>query len=253
VATILDAPLDIFVLTVVGLWIASLVGTFVAARLRPVRESEWDDLNLVTTASLTLLALIIGFSFSMALGRYDQRRNYEEEEANAIGTEYVRADLLPADDAAKVRSLLRQFLNQRLLFYTIYNAQQLNSVATETVRLENEMWSTVETDVVANPTPPMALVLSGMNDVLNRQGYSQAAWWYRIPRGAWSMMGVLSMCNCFLVGYGAHRRGFLMIPIIPVLVAIAFFYIADIDSPRRGNIRIIPRNLISLSQSLHSQ
>ena len=52
-------------------------------------------------ASLTLLALIIGFSFSMAVSRYDQRKNYEEEEANAIGTEYVRVDLLPAEDAGQ--------------------------------------------------------------------------------------------------------------------------------------------------------
>jgi hypothetical protein len=250
---LLDRPIDVLVLTALGLWLASLAGTFVAARLRPVRESEWEDLNLVTTASLTLLALIIGFSFSMALGRYDQRKNDEEEEANAIGTEYVRADLLPAENAATVRSLLKQFLDQRLLFYTVHDEERLKSVAAETARLENEMWSKVESDVNANPTPPMALVLSGMNDVLNRQGYSQAAWWYRIPQGAWSMMGVLSICNCFLVGYGAHRRRFLMIPIIPVLFAVAFYFIADIDSPRRGNIRVVPQNLISLSQSLHDQ
>jgi hypothetical protein len=250
---LLDHPIDVLVLTALGLWLASLAGTLVAAKLRPVRESEWEDLNLVTTASLTLLALIIGFSFSMALGRYDQRKNDEEEEANAIGTEYVRADLLPAENAATVRSLLKQFLDQRLLFYTVHDEERLKSVAAETARLENEMWSKVESDVNANPTPPMALVLSGMNDVLNRQGYSQAAWWYRIPQGAWSMMGVLSICNCFLVGYGAHRRRFLMIPIIPVLVAVAFYFIADIDSPRRGNIRVIPQNLISLSQSLHDQ
>jgi len=57
----------------------------------------------VLAASLTLLALIIGFSFSMAVSRYDQRKNYEEAEANAIGTEYLRANLLPADDATRVR------------------------------------------------------------------------------------------------------------------------------------------------------
>ena len=55
---------------------------------------------MVETATLTLLGLIIGFSFSMAITRYDLRKNYEEAEANAIGTEYVRAGLLPAADAA---------------------------------------------------------------------------------------------------------------------------------------------------------
>jgi hypothetical protein len=54
-----------------------------------------------------LLALIIGFSFSIAIDRYEQRRDYEEAEAKAIGTEYVRADFLASTDAAKVRVLLR--------------------------------------------------------------------------------------------------------------------------------------------------
>ena len=61
-------------------------------------------------ATLTLLGLIIGFSFSMATSRYDLRKNYEETEANAIGTEYLRADLLPQADAARTRALLRQYL-----------------------------------------------------------------------------------------------------------------------------------------------
>ena len=81
-----------------------------------VRRPRSDDFGLILAATLTLLALIIGFSFSMATARYDQRKNYEEQEANAIGTEYVRADLLSPVEAAKVRSLLGSYLDQRVLF-----------------------------------------------------------------------------------------------------------------------------------------
>jgi hypothetical protein len=66
-------------------------------------EDLREDFSVILSATLTLLGLLIGFSFSMAISRYDERKNYEEAEANAIGTEYVRADLLPAADAAKVR------------------------------------------------------------------------------------------------------------------------------------------------------
>jgi len=69
-----------------------------------------EDFGLILAAALTLLRLIIGFSFSMATSRYDQRKNLEEAEANAIGTEYARAGLLPAADSAKVRALLRTSL-----------------------------------------------------------------------------------------------------------------------------------------------
>ena len=84
---------------------------------------------------MTLLALIIGFSFSMAGSRFDQRKNLEESEADAIGTEYVRADFLPADNAAKARSLLRNYLDQRISFYETRNDRR--SFGRSTPRLLN--------------------------------------------------------------------------------------------------------------------
>lgn len=214
------------------------------------RDRDRDDLNLVTNASLTLLALIIGFSFSMAVSRYDQRKNYEEEEANAIGTEYVRADLLGAADAARVQQLLKQYLDQRIRFYTVRDENELEQADRETARLQNEMWAIVRAAAGAQPSAPMAVVVTGMNDVLNRQGYTQASWWNRIPEGAWSLMVALGICCCLLIGYSSHRRGVLLYAVFPFLVAISFFLIADIDSPRQGVIRVHPQNLISLAQSL---
>jgi len=98
------------------------------------------------------------------------------------------------------------------------------------------MWFTVQGTATAQPTPPVALVVSGMNDVKNRQGYTQAAWWNRIPVGAWSLMVALGICCSLLIGYSAHRTGTLLSTVLPFVTAIAFFLIADIDSPRRGVI-----------------
>jgi len=214
-----------------------------------------EDFGIVVGATLTLLALIIGFTFSMALTRYDQRKNYEEAEANAIGTEYLRADLLPAADAAKVRVLLKNYLNQRILFYQIRSVQQIRQIDASTAKLQTELWSAVLAPTVAQPTPPMALVVSGMNDVLNSQGYTQAAWWNRIPRAAWIFMMIMAICANTLVGCGAREaaRKARLLWILPIVVSIAFFLIADIDSPRSGVIRVTPQNLLSLSESLHAQ
>jgi hypothetical protein len=79
----------------------------------------------ILSATLTLLGLLIGFTFSTAISRYNQRKNDEQEEANAIGTEYVRADLLRSADAAKVRALLRSYTDQRILFYETGDRQKL--------------------------------------------------------------------------------------------------------------------------------
>lgn len=242
-------PLLIFAVSLIGLWGSALFGAFLGRRW-PVEESERQDLNLVVGSSLTLLGLIIGFTFSMAVNRYDLRKNYEEEEANAIGTEYARADLLPAD-AGKVRQLLIQYFDQRMLFYTVRDEQQLNSIGAETTKLQNEMWSTVQDAAKGQPTPVAALAVAGMNDVLNRQGYTQAAWWNRIPVGAWTLMISIAVCCSVLIGYSAHNRRTLLFTILPFMVSIAFFLIADIDSPRRGVIRVRPQNMESLYHSLH--
>ena len=248
---ILNRPFLILLFCLLVLWLAVLIGTFIRQKLRE-SQADADDLNLVTNATLTLLALIVGFTFSMAVSRYDQRKNYEEEEANAIGTEYVRADFLPAADAARTRALLTQYLDQRILFYTSRDENELDRIDSRTAKLQSEMWTGVQRAAAAQPTPIMGLVALGMNDVLNRQGYTQAAWWNRIPTGAWALMMALGICCSLLIGYGAHdRRGVVLMTIFPLILSIAFFLIADIDSPRRGVIRVLPQNLMSLSDSLH--
>jgi hypothetical protein len=84
-----DHPAVLFVALLACFVAAVAFGTFALRRVAPLPDIEREDFNVVQTATLTLLALIIGFSLSMAVNRYDQRKNLEENEANAIGTEYA--------------------------------------------------------------------------------------------------------------------------------------------------------------------
>ena len=110
-------PVLVFAAAFILLSIASIAGAWLHKLYPNITDEHKDDLSVILAATLTLLALIIGFSFSMAIERYDQRKNFEEAEANAIGTELLRADLLPPDDAARVHKLLGDYLDQRILFY----------------------------------------------------------------------------------------------------------------------------------------
>jgi len=246
---LLNAPLLLFVCSLIAVWVSSQIGALVLARRRPLKEDARKDFEVVLAATLTLLGLIIGFTFSMAISRYDQRKNYEEEEANAIGTEYVRADLLPPAQAARVHELLKSYLDQRVMFYITRNQRHLARINSDVARLQDQMWSIVRAAAGAQPSPTIALAVSGMNDVLNSQGYTQAAWWNRIPFAAWGLMMALAMLCTLLVGYGSHRPGKLVFSVLPLALSISFFLIADIDSPRGGVIRVAPQNLQSLSQS----
>ncbi len=245
-------PLLVFGVSIGVLWLASWVASSVLKSRRDLEEEAREDFGVVMGATLTLLALLIGFSFSMAIGRYDQRKNYEEAEANAIGTELVRAGLLPAADAAAVRTQLRNYLDQRISFYLTRNKQQLGEINTHTAQLQSDLWSAVQAPANAQPNPVIALAVSGMNDVLNSQGYTQAAWWNRIPHAAWGLMVVIAICCNLLVGYAVRHtkiKGNLLL-ILPLVVSIAFLLIADMDSPRGGLIHVNPQNLLSLSASL---
>jgi hypothetical protein len=251
--TLTDSPIYVFGLSLALLWFSAWTGAYFRKRRhQTVKDEERQDFGVVEGATLTLLGLIIGFSFSMAISRYDQRKSCEETEANSIGTEYLRADLLPPADAARVHTLLREYLDLRILFYNTRDATRLRQVNADTARLQANLWSAVRGPAQTQPSMVSSLTLSGMNDVLNSQGYTQAAWWNRIPTAAWSLMAAIGICCNLLIGYGARRieaRPILFI-VTPLVVSISFFLIADIDSPRGGVIRVAPQNLVSLAQSL---
>jgi hypothetical protein len=242
-------PLIVVALSLLLMWLSTQIGSFLRKKWVNVDEDALKDLDRTVAASLTLLGLIIGFTFSMAISRYDQRKTYEETEANAIRTEYLRAGLLTSADRVNVRVLLRKYLDQRVLFYETRNENALQQIYATTAKVQTELWSAVES---AQPTPVFPLAVLGMNDVLNSHGYTRAAWRNRIPPGAWFLMIAVAMCCNMLIGYVSRNTGARVIRllVLPIVLCIAFYAIADIDSPRRGIILVHPQNLISLAQSL---
>jgi hypothetical protein len=246
-------PAALSAIALIVLWLSALLGAMARRRRGALSLESREDLSLVLTASLTLLGLIIGFSFSMAISRYDQRKGLEEAEANAIGTEYLRADLLNSEAAALVRKTLRAYLDQRILFYTTGDQDQRTRITAVTAHLQSELWSSVIPFASSQQTPLAALVVSGMNDVLNSQGYTQAAWWNRIPPSAWALMLLVAISCNFMMGYTAARRlgpRDASLVALPLLVSLSAFLIADIDSPRGGIIHVAPENLVALERSL---
>ncbi|WP_370625396.1 hypothetical protein [Polynucleobacter sp. CS-Odin-A6] len=228
------------------------LGNAVLSQYRTKDTETSADLGIIQTATLTLLGLIIGFTFSMAIARYDLRQNYEEAEANAVGTEFLRADLLPSNTAETIKGLLNEYLDQRILFYSEQDQETAKKITRRTNELEKALWNELLPIARTQSTPAIALVVSGMNDVINSRGYTQAAWWNRIPIAAWCLMAAIAIGANILVGFGARnfKSNIGLFMIFPMMVSIAFFLIADIDSPRGGVIRIDPRNLIDLKHNI---
>jgi hypothetical protein len=248
---LLKHPLLIFVISFAAMSFAAWIGTVQRRRRR--QEQDVREYGIVENSTLTLLGLIIAFTFSMAIARFDQRKQWEATEANAIGTEYLRVGLLPPADTAKARALLAAYLDKRISYYVTRDHVELARIETDTARLQADLWTSVQAPAVSNPpNPVVALAVSGMNEVIDAQGYAQAAWWNRIPVEAWSLMGAIAVFANLLLGYTSRtfeREGLLLL-VMPFILSISFFLISDIDSPRWGLIHVRPQNLESLAESL---
>jgi hypothetical protein len=142
----------------------------------------------------------------MATTRYNQRKDYEAAEANAIGTEFARAGLLPAEDAARVRQDVEELSGPACLVLQNPRCAPLQQINASTAQLQTDLWSAVQGRASAQPTPIVALIIAGMNDVLDSQAYTQAAWSIRIPIAAWILMATIAICRSVLVGYTTRRR-----------------------------------------------
>jgi hypothetical protein len=147
------------------------------------------------------------------------------------------------------------YLDQRVLFYSSRSLQQLEQIVRSTPGLQAELWSAVRAPAMANPTSVTALAVESINDVINAEGDTQAAWLNRIPGTAWLLMGAIAVFATLLVGIGVKRDvGFSsVLAILPLIISIAFFLIADIESPRLGIISVVPENLMSLAGVLRGQ
>jgi len=152
-----------------------------------------------------------------------------------------------------VQTLLKKYLDQRMLFYTTRSQSRASEIIADTVQLQAQPWSTLRPAIAAVPPPLMGALVTGMNDVFNSQRSGQGAWLDRIPVAAWALVMIIGIGSCWLMGYRARRTDWLAFMLVPIAVSVCFFLITDLDSPRGGAIRVIPQNLSILSQSLRAQ
>jgi hypothetical protein len=250
-AALVDRPGLMLIVSFVGLLLAAMLGVVAEKAWSPVKASDHNELAIVQSATLTLLGLIVGFTFTMAISRYDQRKILEEAEANAIGTEYLRVGLMPDGAAANAHSALKRYLDLRIQYYLTTDPGELARIGAERAKLEADLWASARSLSEASPTPVMALVASGLNDVFNSTDATAAAWLDRIPIPAWWLLAMIAIGANVTLGFGARRFNSLLL-VVPLAVSVSFFLIADIDSPRGGVVQVQPENLIRLAKSLNA-
>jgi hypothetical protein len=214
-----------------------------------------QESGIVDGAVFGLLGLIVAFSFSGAVSRFDERRQLAVEEANAIGTAYLRIDLLPAPAQSTVRASMRQYLESRIQFY---EALPDTDAAKAELEVTKRMQATLWTHALAGAResqPATMLLLPAFNEMFDIVTSRTMAILMHPPPIIFGMMFGLSLVAAGLAGYGMTRAesyDWLRMAAFGAVTAFAFNVIIDIEFPRAGLIRVnaFDQTLVELRDSM---
>ncbi|MGV8961386.1 MAG: hypothetical protein ACOH1V_13560 [Stenotrophomonas sp.] len=231
--------------------IAREIGAFIRRKMEQ-RDPDMDESDtFALSAVLGLLALLIGFTFSLALQRYDARRELVIAEANALGTTWLRADLLDAGPRQQLRTVLRRYVDNRVVFGAAKDDAEELRVYRQTEQLQGELWSTV-TEITApfRTTALASLLITTTNDSIDLAARRMATRQAHIPVRIMRILILYAVMTAGMVGYQQRRQrqsSMLMF----VLITLAVMLVIDLDRPTAGWINVPQTPMLDLQQSLN--
>jgi len=214
--------------------------------------------NTIGASILGILALLLGFTFSLSLQRFDSRSQAVVEETNAIGTTYLRSQLLPASLRSNVQLLLREYLDLRVQAsaITLDDQQEREMLLAEASRTQIALWGYAQQAAEEEPNPvTTGLFIQSLNELIDNFGKRNAALNRHVPEVILFLLYGTLLMGATVVGYASGVAGFrVSVPayIMVVLIVVLVYVIIDLDRPRRGMIQVDQRSLIELQGAVNS-
>jgi hypothetical protein len=231
---------------------ALAIGRWLGRRARAnIDETAKSQASSLQGAILGLLALLLAFTLSMAISRYEARKQVIVDEANAIGTTYLRAKMLPPSQAAEAVNLLGRYVTLQLELYNAgYDQARLQAVSQQTTQLQRQLWSVATTvSLEDNRSVPAGLFVQTLNDTIDFDAKRNAAFQNRVPGVViWLLFGVAALA-VGMVGYNdglGTRRHFIGALVIIVLLVAIIWVTIDLDLPQYGLIRVNQQSMLNL-------
>ena len=254
-----SGPLDALPLWAlfIGILLVVLCSVEFGYRLGRYRRSRREEekeapLGTMVGATLGLLAFILAFTFGLAASRFDNRRQVLLDEANAIGTTYLRAGILP-EHGEQIRGLLREYVSVRL------DAVRSGNIA-EGIRrsedIQQKVWTEAETVGNKNPNSiVVGLFVQSLNEMIDLHAKRlQTGVRSRIPAAIW--LGLFAVASLSLATMGYHAglsgtRRSLAILAVAVTFSVVIELIADLDRPFEGVLRVSQQALLDVQRSMN--
>jgi len=228
-----------------GMLIASEIGRRIGlARLARNPAGLAQGVGSAETSLFALLGLLIAFSFSGAASRFEARRHLIIEETNAIGTAYLRLDLLPSDAQPELRALFRQYVDTRFLTYRDVRDEAATAMRlAESTALQADIWTKASTagrspDASAQAT---MLLVPALNDMIDITATRAMATQNHPPLIIFFLLGGLSLGGALLIGYDTSpnkERSWFHTLAFATILTLTVYVILDLEVPRLGLIRV---------------
>ena len=244
-----------------GLFVGMLALLELGRRIGRRRQAKDEEraragLGAVEGAVFALMGLLIAFTFSGAASRFDARRQLIVEEANSIGTAWLRLDLLPAAAQPELRDLFRRYVDLRLAVY-----EKLPDLAAALADLDKAntlqgvIWSRAVAAFQQSPTPVVAQLIPALNQMFDIAATRTAAARMHPPPIIFVLLGVLALMSSLLAGYamaGGKARSWIHMVGFALIMATTVYVILDLEFPQLGIIRIdaFDQVLVELRQTM---
>lgn len=256
----ISGPLDylplwaLFAATVVVVLLSIEAGYWLGQyRRRRSEEEKEGPVGAIVAATLGLLGFMLAFTFGMASSRFDARRHIIVEEANAIGTTYLRAGLLPNGRGAEIRKLLREYVDARLEAAETGN---LEKVLRRSDELHRELWKDAEAVGQKHPNSiVVGLFIQSLNETIDIHAKRiQVAVRSRIPGILWGALYLVTILTMAGVGYHGgltKSKRSLAILVLVITFSAIMLLVADLDRPQEGLLKVSQQAMIELRKSMN--
>jgi hypothetical protein len=236
-----------------GLFLVFEVSYRLGNRRKGRGEGVPEQLGTVQGAVLGLLGLLLGFSFAGAASRFIDRQDLIVREANAIGTAYLRADLLTEPHRTQLRESLRKYTAARITLFETLNPTQFAALRADSEALHAELWAPAVAGVKAAPSPITGRVIPAVNEVIDRHPTRLSAINRHLPLLVLEAVIGCAAVGIATVGYGSGLTGRpnrTLSAALTLLIAAVVWVTIDMDYPRRGMIRISQEPMTALHDGM---
>ena len=230
---------------------------FFIARFCKRRGNGYAMTETIPSSILGVHALLIGFTFSMSIDRYEVRRELVVKEANAIGTAYLRSQILPREAAQKSKDQYSLYIKELLQFGALtFDHKDLPSVQSDLGKIQDELWRIAKSTAKDSRSPMDAIYLQSLNDMFDLHAERWAALNNRLPLTVLALLLITLAASLISFGFveaAKNQKGGFWLFVLSVLFAVVLTMIIDLDRPTRGFITVSQAPLEELYKTVLSQ